>query len=375
MKKIIRVALAIVLCLGVVGCGQGKQEEPDPTAGSNGQEQVSETTEAAREPLRVGVIYKGNLNDEGYNALFHKGVCEAAEEQEMEVTAFEGDGEEQWKNHVLAACKDGYDLIIGADPEIGSWIAEYAPDYPDAKFAVMDVTVPLTNVQSVYFEQREAYFLAGALAAMVTQTTELSGINEDAVIGWIGGMNLPVVQEYFAAFCHGATYINPEIQILESYAGSWSDVEEAKEVAMRQIEQGADIFMNLTSAAGVGVLDAVKEHGLYVIAAEELSGEEWKDVTIAEVTNAAERAGYQIVKDFGDGDLIGSMDRYLTMKEEAVKLADTKLLRERIDEETMTEIEATWKQLTKKLMGGEIIAGMPETPEAATASDAAEKGK
>ena len=236
------------------------------------------------------------------------------------LTVLEGDSEEEWKENTLTACKEGYDLIIGASPEIGAWIAEYGEMYPEIRFAVMDVTVPLENVQSVYFDHTECYFQAGALAAELTKKTDMEGINEDAVIGWIGGMNIPVIQEYFTAFKNGALSVEPEIRVLEEYAGSWTDTEEAKKLALEQIGLGADILMNVADAAGTGVLEAAKESGLYVMAVEENDDENWDEILLAVITEHADKAGYQIVKDFGEGTLLGSMDRYLTMEEGAVGL-------------------------------------------------------
>lgn len=316
MKKIIKAVLVLALCLGLAGCGTKNQPAGD------GETNETETTEAVWEPLRIGVVYHGSLKDQGYNESFHAGVCKAAKELEAEVTAFEGNSEDAWYANILAACEDGYDLIIGAGPEVGESIAEYGEKYPEIRFAVMDVTVPLPNVQSVYFDHTECYFQAGALAAELTKQTEVQGINEDAVIGWIGGMNIPVVQEYFETFQAGALETDPEIQILEEYIGSWSDAEEAKELAAAMIEQGADIIMNVASEAGMGVMEAAKENGFYVMTAEEIKGEGWDDVVIAVITEYADRAGYQIVKDFGNGELLGSIDRYLTMKEEAVGLKE-----------------------------------------------------
>jgi len=107
--------------------------------------------------------------------------------------------------------------------------------------------------------------LAGAVAAMMTTRTELPGMNEEKVIGWVGGMDIPVLHDFFVGYEQGAKYIDPDIKILQSFAGTFTDPVKGKELTLAQYSQGADIVMNVASDTGNGVLEAAKVAGKYAI--------------------------------------------------------------------------------------------------------------
>ena len=87
---------------------------------------------------------------------------------------------------------------------------------------------------------------------MFTEKTDIEGVNEDAIIGWVGGMDIPVLHDFYTGYEQGAKYINPDITILQAFAGNWSDPLRGKELTLAQYEQGADIVMNVASGTGAG---------------------------------------------------------------------------------------------------------------------------
>ena len=256
MKKILSVVLAASLCLSLAACGSEEPAETTAAAAAETEAAAAETeaaaeeTEAAEEsadPIRVCVVYTGNLGDKSYNDSCNEGAQKAVTDFGIELKSLEGATAEEWESNLLAACEDGYDLVIGASSNIADYITEHGPNYPDTKFAVIDTTVDLPNVQSISFAQNEGSFLAGAAAAMFTEKTEIPGVNEDAIIGWVGGMDIPVLHDFFTGYEQGAKYINPDIQILQSFAGEWSNPLKGKELTFAQYDQGADIVMNVAS--------------------------------------------------------------------------------------------------------------------------------
>ena len=149
-------------------------------------------------------------------------------------------------------------------------ITEIAPRYPEKKFIMFDTTVDysagnLENTYSILYSQNEGSFLAGALAALLTQQSGDPRINEQNIIGFVGGQDIPVINDFKIGYEQGARYVNPDIQVLASYVGSFGDPARGKELGLAQYEQGADIVFGVASESGLGVIEAANERGRYTI--------------------------------------------------------------------------------------------------------------
>ena len=100
---------------------------------------------------------------------------------------------------------------------------------------------------------------------MFTEKADIEGVNEQKVIGWVGGMDISVLHDFYIGYEQGAKYINPDIQVLQPFAGTWNDPLKGKELTLAQYDQGADIVMNVASGTGTGILEGAKEAGKYAI--------------------------------------------------------------------------------------------------------------
>ena len=378
MKRKIGYILPILLCLSLSACGTGnglkdKMENSSADAAANKTEAAVEV----EDETRLYVIYNKEEKGQSYGLEFSKGVKSAAEELGILVTELEGNTDQELETAVGSACENGADMILAASAEAGEYIRKYGELYPEIRFTVLDVEIGLPNVQSVYTEKKESFFVAGAAAALFTEEKDVEGVNEASVIGWIGGMNIPVVQEYFKAFEQGARSINPEVVILEEYVGSWDDVEKAKDVILSQAEQKADIVMTVASKAGAGVLEGAQEQGVYLMEIEaEMSGlnggSDLEPHTAATESNAEmskggkvaasliekpEQAGKILVKTLADDGFSGGKDLYLTLKEGTVEFcANTDSNGDYFISE---EIRTQCKEIVEKIQSGEIVIGNP----------------
>ena len=175
MKKVLSLMLVLALTFSLCACG-GKEETPAatnegeteaPAADAEGGDDAAEPA-ASGDKIRVCIVYTGNLGDKSYNDSCNIGATKAVEDFGIELKSLEGTTAQEWEANLVAACEEGYDLIIGASSNIADYIVEHGPNYPDVKFAVIDTTVDLPNVQSVSFAQNQGSFLAGAAAAMFT---------------------------------------------------------------------------------------------------------------------------------------------------------------------------------------------------------------
>src|SRR4029077_2328240 len=138
-----------------------------------------------------------------------------------------------------------------------------AKDYPNIHFAIIDGVIfeadgktPKSNVASLVFKEHEGSYLAGIIAAKTTKTN---------VLGFVGGMDIPLIHRFEKGFEEGAKSINPNIQIIQNYVGvtdtAWNNPGKGKELALAQIGKGADVIFTAAGSSGLGACDAVEQAG------------------------------------------------------------------------------------------------------------------
>lgn len=365
MKKVLRVALAGALCLSLVGCGPSANEIAAQKTSEQGTTKAAETaqaggtqakeTEKSDKPIRVCIVYTGNLGDKSYNDSCNMGALKAVKDFNIDLKSLEGTTAQEWEANLVAACEEGYDLVIGASSNIADYITKHGPDYPDVKFAVIDTTVDLPNVESISFAQNQGSFLAGAAAAMFTQKTDIEGVNEDHIIGWVGGMDIPVLHDFYAGYEQGAKYIDPDITILQAFAGTWTDPLKGKELTLAQYEQGADIVMNVASGTGSGILEAAKEAGKYAIGVDLNQDADQPGHVLTSMVKRVDNACYLVIESVIKGTFQGGTTQYLSIKEGGVGLTDFSVMKEVLGAKFPQEIVDKCTELEKKITSGEIV--------------------
>jgi basic membrane protein A len=150
-----------------------------------------------------------------------------------------------------------YDLIVGTGFEAINAIESAALNHLDQNFALIDSVVNSSNVASLVFKEEEGSFLAGAMAAMVSETK---------LIGFLGGMNVTLINRFGAGFIHGAKNINQEINVQIYYSpdpeNPWNDFDGGKQIAESMFNNGTDIIFAAAGLTGMGVFDAVEEYNV-----------------------------------------------------------------------------------------------------------------
>lgn len=372
MKKLLQLAGALLLTISLSACAtpanqaketkeEVKQEETQSEENKevenkdeNKEESKEETGKKSDKPLKVAIVYTGLLGDKSYNDSANIGAKKATDDFGVEVTSLEGLTAQEWEANLISACEDDYDLIIGASSNIADFIQEHGPNYPDKMFAVIDTTVDLPNVQSISFAQNEGSFLAGAAAALFTQHTEIEGVNDKAIIGWVGGMDIPVLHDFYTGYEQGAKYINPDIKILQSFAGSWTDPLKGKELTLAQFDQGADIVMNVASGTGPGILEAAKEAGKYAIGVDLNQDNDQPGSVLTSMVKRVDSAVYLTIQSAVEGNFQGGSTKYLSLAENGVSLTDFSVMKEHLGDKFPQEIVDKVDELAKKIIDGEI---------------------
>ncbi len=363
-RKVVSVMLAAAMCASMTACGGGSsapaesKAETQAPAAEGGEAQAPAEGEEAKEggnsgaAVRVCVVYTGNLGDKSYNDSCNMGAQKAVEDFGIELKSLEGTTAEEWEANLVAACEEGYDLIIGASSNIADYITEHGPNYPDTKFAVIDTTVDLPNVESISFAQNQGSFLAGAAAALFTQKTDIKNVNEEHIIGWVGGMDIPVLHDFYTGYEQGAKYVDPDIQILQAFAGTWTDPLKGKELTLAQYEQGADIVMNVASGTGVGILEAANK---YAIGVDLDQDNDQPGHVLTSMVKRVDNACYLVIESVVNGTFEGGSTKYLSLTEGGVSLTDFSVMKEALGDQFPQDIVDTCEELAEKIKSGEIV--------------------
>jgi basic membrane protein A len=206
----------------------------------------------------IAVVFStGGLGDKSFNDAAYAGLIAADDEYNLNYDYVEPADVNEINQAILDYAADtdtDWDLIIAIGFSSFEGVNATATEYPDKNFVIIDSVVELDNVASVVFKEQEGSFLVGALAGMVTQTNKL---------GFLGGLDIPLINRFGAGFEHGARYINPNVTVDVAYSPNpdnpWGDLAGGKQVAESFIDDGADIIFAAAGGTGLGVFDAAEE--------------------------------------------------------------------------------------------------------------------
>ena len=197
----------------------------------------------------------GGKFDKSFNEAAYNGAKRWAEEtgssyQEIEVTA-----EAQRVQFATRLAEAGYNPIVVLGFQNAATIEEVAPKYPDTKFAIIDVGwLDFPNLRQITFAEHEGSYLVGMLAAMKS---------ESGTVGFIGGMDVPLIRHFACGYAQGAKAVNPDINVVANMTGTtpaaWNDPVKGGELTKAQISQGADVVYAAAGGTGVGVLQAAAD--------------------------------------------------------------------------------------------------------------------
>jgi basic membrane protein A len=355
------IVLLLVAAILLPACGPAATEEPAPAA----TEKPAEPTDApAEEPeeepsaeLRVALVPAGRVGTEGFMFLAGEGYKKAAAEFGFEEKILESEVPEEWERNVRTAAQEGYDLIVGVGSTMADAVAHVAPEFPDTHFALVDSYTGGDNVVGLISQEQEGTYVAGALAAMMTTQTDLEGMNEAKTIGFIGGMDIPVVHRFLGGLEQGAAYIDPDVKVEVAYVGSFRDPAKAKELALGMFQnQDVDIIYSVAGAAGdQGVFEAVAETGLYGIASDIDWDNEVPGHILTSVLKHTDVAVYDsIVREF-QGEFEAGEVKY-GVASGVMDITDMSAMGDKIPDDVRQKIQ----EIKEAISSGEIQVERPE---------------
>ncbi|GMQ62259.1 BMP family ABC transporter substrate-binding protein [Vallitalea maricola] len=340
-KKNIILTVIMLLSIMLSGCGTDTQGD-----------------KKTEDPLKAILLIPGELGDKSFYDSANNGMKLIEEKFGAKTKVVEMSTDfTKWEPNFLDAIEGDWDLIIsgGSATEM---MNEIAVQYPDERFINFDASVEgeVENVYSILYGANELSFLAGVCAALVTES-DMELANEEPIIGFIGGMDIPGINDFLVGYIEGAQFIDEDIKVIVSYAGSFTDPAKGKELSLIQYKQAADISFNVAGGTGLGVIDAAKEGNKYAIGVDSdqalLFAETDKEKASHIVTSAIKRIDNSILRavtKYVDGTLEFGTYETLGVTEGGVGLAKNEYYNDLLSD----EMKATIENVESKLNEGEI---------------------
>jgi len=207
--------------------------------------------------IKPAIIYDlGGKFDKSFNEAAYNGAEKFKAETGIEYREFEIANDAQREQALRRFASDGNSPIVMAGFNWAASLEKIAPEYPETKFAIIDMVVEKPNVKSIVFKEQEGSYLVGVLAGLASKTK---------TVGFVGGMDIPLIHKFACGYVGGAKSTGEGVKVLEAYTGTtpdaWNDPVKGGEIAKSQIDQGADVVYHAAGGTGVGVLQAAADAG------------------------------------------------------------------------------------------------------------------
>lgn len=211
--------------------------------------------------FKAAVIYDlGGKFDRSFNEAAYNGAEMFRQETGISYRDFEPTNEAQFEQALRRFARRGNDLVVAVGISYAVPLRNVAREFPDQRFVVIDARVDAPNVKSILFKEHEGSYLVGILAAMSSRS---------GTIGFIGGMDIPLIRRFALGYREGARSVTPGIKILENMVGTtgaaWNDPIKGGELARSQYSRGVDVIFSAAGPTGLGVIQAARDEGRLAI--------------------------------------------------------------------------------------------------------------
>jgi basic membrane protein A len=293
----------------------------------------------------VGIVFdSGGKDDRSFNAAAFRGVTRAAKDFPILLRDAEPGDPASLEPAMRAFAEVHYDLVIGIGFAQTPIVEAVAKDYPDVRFAIIDGVSNLPNVASLIFKEHEGSYLVGMIAARKSKT---------GVLGFVGGMDVPLIHKFATGYEEGARAVDPQIQVIQNYVGvteaAWNNPGKGKELALAQYGKGADVIFAAAGNSGLGVFDAAEQSKKFIIGVD--SNQNWvkPGYVLTSMVKRVDNAVYQIIADLVAGKFQGGIHVY-GLEDGGIGYAVDQYNEKLIPKDVIAEVEAA----KQRIIRGEI---------------------
>ncbi|MCI3028245.1 BMP family protein [Desemzia sp. C1] len=313
----------------------------------------NEASSAGESDFNIGMVTDlGSVNDKSFNQSAWEGLQQLQEDEGYKVKYLEPTADSEVEPSLLQFVNSNTDLTWATAATLADAVTTIANNNPKAQLGIVDAEIEgIENIVSVSFKENEGAFLAGVVAASMSETDK---------VGFIGGMEIPVIQRFHAGFEAGVLAVNPDATVVANYTGVFNRVDMGKSAAGTMYNDGVDIIFHAAGGTGNGVFNEAQERfnngeKVWVIGVDKDQSLEFgDDITLTSMMKNVDKAVYDISLETANGNFPGGEVVRLGLAEDAVGLADTS------EKNVPQEVLDTVEQYKEQIISGEIT--VPDKP-------------
>lgn len=247
--------------------------------------------------FKVGLILdRGGKDDKSFNSAAFKGSTEAKSKLGIFLKEVEVSDDNLFEPAMKSFAQKKFDLILAIGVSQAEALKKVSKEFPNQKFAIIDAVVDSPNVASLMFNEHEGSYLVGYIAGLKTKTNS---------VGFIGGMDIPLIRRFEMAYVQGAKSANPKVKTITNYIGvtsdAWNNPTKGKELAQSQYGRGADIIFVAAGASNNGAFNAAEDSKKFAIGVD--SNQNWikPGLILTSMLKRVDTAVYQTIEESSKG--------------------------------------------------------------------------
>ena len=335
-KKIATLAMATVVSASLlVGCSGNNESASD-------------------DKITVAMITDvAGVNDQSFNQSAWEGLQKAEKELGIEVKYLESKQDSDYATNIETLVDEDVDLILGVGMKLADAIKEGSELYPDQNFVLVDEEIDASNVKNILFKAEESAYLAGLIAGKTTKTNN---------VGFIGGMELPVIDTFKYGYMAGVKAANPDAKVQAQYANSFTDQAKGKAIANQMYSNGADIVFTCGGDVGTGAIEAAKENNKYAIGVDRDQSDLAPQNVLTSAIKRVDAGVFETVKSYVNGTFEGGKSVTLTAADNGILLPMETSKFEKFDQETYDKLFQGLVDGSIKVENDTVAASATEVP-------------
>lgn len=336
----------------------GVVSSSQPEEGGNG--------DGGSDPFKVLYLVNGNLGDKGFYDNAAAGFYRLRDELGCEVKIIEmGRDETSYEGYYLDESEKDWDLIVSGTWSVKELAEQIAVQYPEQNYLFFDGEVDFdvvtdNNMMGVTYQSNETAFMGGALAALMLGTDDEKIEADKQILGFVGSMDSPNINDFLVGYIEGIQYVNPDIKLLTSYVGSFEDVPKCLEMTTQMYNQGAQIVYAPASQSILGAVQASADKNKYFVACDNdiwgMMHESDPDGVANVLSSTMKHIGdsiFNAVQGYMDGTYNMGENYVLGIKDGAVGLAENANYEALVPADVKDELDV----IAGKISSGEIVVG------------------
>ncbi|TDR33106.1 BMP family lipoprotein [Hydromonas duriensis] len=302
-------------------------------------------SDAKAEGRRPAIIFDaGGKFDKSFNESAYNGAEAFKKETGKSYMDFELKNPTELEGVLRKMAQRGGDPIVTLGFNSSEALGKIAKELPKSNFVLVDSEVKEPNVKSILFREEEGSFVVGALAAMKSASGK---------VGFIGGMDIPVIRKFSCGFEQGAKYVNPKAEVIASTVGTtgeaWNNPTKGGELAKAQFDRGVDVVFAAAGGTGNGVYQAAKDNKKFAIGVDSNQNHLFPGTMLTSMVKRVDVAVKKAFTDAASGQFAGGTVS-LGLAENGVDWADDENNKSLITADMRTKVT----QIKKDIVDGKI---------------------